>query len=61
MFGFCGVNAAFQALYNEFLMLIIALPLSPSSELTYVVSLDGQGVQSSGQCTPERQIGRAHV
>lgn len=50
----CGASAASQALYNEFLMLIIALPLSPSSELTYVVSLDGQSVQSSGQCAPER-------
>ena len=54
MFAFCGVNVASQALYNEFLMLIIALPLSPANELTYVVSLDGQGVQSSGQSAPER-------
>lgn len=50
----CGASAASQALYNEILMLILALPLTPSTEITYVVSIDGQSVQSSGQCAPER-------
>jgi general secretion pathway protein L len=35
-------------------MLIIALPLSPQAEPTYVVSVDGLSVQSSGQCAPDR-------
>ncbi len=54
MFACCGASAASQALYNEILMLILALPLNPSTEITYVVSIDGQSVQSSGQCAPDR-------
>jgi general secretion pathway protein L len=35
-------------------MLIIALPLSPKAELTYVYSVDGLNVQSSGQCAAQQ-------
>ncbi len=54
MFACCGVNTGPRALYNEFIMLILALPHTPTTETTYVVSIDGQSVQSSGQCVLER-------
>ena len=54
MFGCCGASKGPRALYNDFLMLIIALPLSPQDEPAYVVSVDGLSVQSSGHCSPAR-------
>ena len=54
MFGCCGASKGPRALYNDFLMLIIALPLLPQDEPAYVVSVDGLSVQSSGHCTPAR-------